>query len=58
MNTYYSATYCARLAQYLIAYNKPFCFDGTMIEFTASPKFVEDMQCLDKVLAKIDFVIK
>lgn len=58
MKTYSTDLYCQRLANYLVAYAKPFSYDGFTIEFTASQKFVDEMQNLDKVLAKIKFVAK
>lgn len=58
MKTYYTAMYCQRLANCLVAYGKPFRFDGMGIEFDASSAFVEKIQNLDKVLAKIEFMIK
>ena len=50
--------YTQRLANYLVAYNKPFQFDGSHIEFTATEDFVNQMQLLDKVLAKIEFTVE
>lgn len=58
MKTYYTPMYCQRLANCLVAYGKPFHFDGIGIEFDASEAFVEKIQNLDKVLAKIEFTIK
>ena len=52
MKTYITNQYTQRLANYLVAYNKPFQFDGFHIEFTATEDFVNQMQLLDKVLAK------
>lgn len=58
MKTYITNQYTQRLANYLVAYNKPFQFDGSHIEFTATEDFVNQMQLLDKVLAKIEFTIE
>lgn len=58
MKTYSTNKYLQRLAYYLVSYNKPFSYDGFTIEFTATQRFVDEMQNLDKVLAKIDFVAK
>lgn len=58
MKTYYTPMYCQRLANCLVAYGKPFRFDGIGIEFDATTAFVEKIQNLDKVLAKIEFNVK
>lgn len=58
MKTYSTNMYLQRLANYLVLYGHPFSYDGSTIEFTATKRFVDDMQNLDKVLAKIDFVVK
>lgn len=58
MKTYSTNKYLQRLANYLVSYGHPFSYDGSTIEFTATKRFVYDMQNLDKVLAKIDFVVK
>lgn len=58
MKTYSTNMYLQRLANYLVLYGHPFSYDGFTIEFTATQRFVDDMQNLDKVLAKIDFVVK
>lgn len=58
MKTYITNQYTQRLANYLVAYNKPFHFDGSHIEFTATEDFVNQMQLLDKVLAKIEFTVE
>lgn len=58
MKTYSTNVHCNRLASYLIAYGKPFSYDGFTIEFTATQRFVDDIQNLDKVLANIKFVVK
>ena len=46
------------MANYLVLYGYPFSYDGSTIEFTATKRFVEEIQNLDKVLAKIKFVVK
>lgn len=58
MKTFITNQCTQRLANYLVAYNKPFQFDGFHIEFTATEEFVNRMQLLDKVLAKIEFTVK
>lgn len=58
MKTYSTDMYLQRLAYYLISFDKPFSYDGFTIEFTATQRFVNEMQNLDKVLAKIKFVVK
>lgn len=58
MKTYSTNKYLQRLANFLVAYAVPFSYDGFTIEFTASQRLVDEMQNLDKVLAKIDFVVK
>lgn len=58
MKTYSTDMYLQRLAYYLISFDKPFSYDGFTIEFTATQRFVDEMQNLDKVLAKIKFVVK
>lgn len=58
MKTYSTNKYLQRLANFFVAYAVPFSYDGFTIEFTASQRLVDEMQNLDKVLAKIDFVVK
>lgn len=58
MKTDSTDMYCQRLANTLVAYGKPFSYDGYTIEFTATQRFVDDIQNLDKVLAKIKFTVK
>lgn len=58
MKTYSTNMYLQRLANYLVAYAKPFSYDGSTIEFTATKRFVEEIKNLDKVLAMIKFVVK
>lgn len=58
MKTYSTNMYLQRLANYLVLYGHPFSYDGSTIEFTATKRFVEEIKNLDKVLAKIDFVVK
>lgn len=58
MKTYSTNKYLQRLANYLVLHGYPFSYDGSTIEFTATKRFVEEIQNLDKVLAKIKFVVK
>lgn len=58
MKTYSTDMYLQRLAYYLISFDKPFSYDGFTIEFTATQRFMDEMQNLDKVLTKIKFVVK
>lgn len=46
-----------RLTAHLIVYNKPFAFDGYVIEFTASEEFVQKLYQLDPMLKQIEFEI-
>lgn len=58
MKTYITNQHTQRLANYLVAYRNPFYFDGTDIVFKATEEFVNQMQLLDKVLAKIEFTVE
>lgn len=51
MRTYRTTEYLSYLADYLIAAHKPFRFDGTEIEFTASREFIDKMQSEDHLLS-------
>jgi hypothetical protein len=57
MQTYSTNKMLGRLAAHLLVYNKPFTFDGYMIEFTASDEFIQKMYASDPMLAAIDFEI-
>lgn len=57
MKTYSTKSRTQRLAAFLVANGKPFCFDGCAIEFTASEEFVEEMRAGDEYLAAISFTI-
>lgn len=54
MQTYSTNKMLGRLAAHLLVYNKPFTFDGYMIEFTASDEFIQKMYASDPMLAAID----
>lgn len=58
MKTYTTTARLGRLTAYLIAVHKPFVFDGTAIEFTASENFVKQMIAEDPALAKVEFEIR
>lgn len=55
MKTYTTFERLGRLTAYLVAVGKPFNFDGSTIEFTASENFMQRMFASDQTLAKIDF---
>ena len=56
MKTYRVSTHVQRLADCLVANGKPFCFDGAVIEFTASERFIKAVckECM--FLTAEDFV--
>ena len=54
MKTYRVRTHVQRLADCLVANGKPFCFDGAVIEFTASSAFVERIKRADRTISLID----
>ena len=53
LKTYKANEYLSYLADYLISNNKPFSFDGTEIEFTATTAFIKRMQENDHLLSII-----
>lgn len=57
MKTYSTYQMLGRLTAHLIVYNKPFTFDGYVIEFTASEEFVQILYQLDPMLKQIEFEI-
>lgn len=58
MRTYTTRDCIGRLVAHLVAYGKPFHFDGDQVEFTATAEFVQRMRSTDKVLATVSFVIR
>lgn len=53
LKTYKANEYLSYLADYLISNNKPFNFDGTEIEFTATTEFIKRMVEDDHLLSII-----
>ena len=53
LKTYKANEYLSYLADCLIANNKPFRFDGTEIEFTATTEFIKRMVEDDHLLSII-----
>lgn len=57
MKTYRTSKHVARLTSYLVATCKPFAFDGQTIEFTASERFIIQLQHDDALFATVHFEI-
>lgn len=57
MKTYRTSEHVARLASYLVATCKPFAFDGQIIEFTASEKFINQLKHDDAMFSTVNFEI-
>ena len=56
--TYYTDRRIELLAAYLIKTRTAFYCDGRIIEFEATPKFIEDMAASNEDLALIPFVVR
>lgn len=56
MKTYRVAKCTQRLASYLVATCKPFQFDGTVIEFTVTERYIRALKADDSKFEKIEFV--
>lgn len=57
MKTYTAHRMLNRLAGHLIVFEKPFTFNGYLIEFMASEEFMQRMYELDQMLQQIEFGI-
>lgn len=55
MKTYKTKECLGRLSAYLVATNKPFNFDGFLIEFTAGDAYMLRMRLDDPRLARVKF---
>lgn len=56
--TYYTDRRIDKLAAYLIKKRHPFYCDGRIIEFEATPQFINEMNATSEELSLIPFIVR